>query len=86
MERRAVSDRSGPKPWFGCDTNGEAWRAYCEAWTWFAKRRDPRLRGMIYDIRGKAAVDALEANIEVVRRDYNGEIDDRAAIPRLLKL
>jgi hypothetical protein len=76
----------GPRPWFGCDTYSEAWRAYCEAWEHAFRRKDPRTKGMIYDIRGKAAVAALEHNIKVVRRDYRGLIDERTDIPRLLRL
>lgn len=81
-----ATDRPGPKPWFGCDTNGEAWRAYCEAWTHAFRRRDPRLKGMIHDQRGKDAVAKLEHNVTVVKADYRGEIDDRAELPRLLRL
>lgn len=81
----ASTDRAGPRPWFGCDKSSEAWRAYCEAWEWAFLRKDPRLRGMIADCRGEAGVAALRHNVEVVRKDYAGEIDDRTDIARLLQ-
>jgi hypothetical protein len=81
-----VSDRARPKPWFNCDPNGPAWIAYCEAWEHTFLKKDPRLRGMIADRRGPEGIAALKHNVEVVRRDYRGEIDDRSDIPRLLRL
>ncbi len=76
--------RVGPEPWFGCDTTSRAWISYCEAWE-HAFRNKGNLRSLIHDRRGKAAVAALDHNIEVVKRDYRGEIEDRTELPRLLK-
>lgn len=81
-----MNDRSGPRPWFGCDLTGEEWRAYCEAWSHVFQRKDPGLRGLIEDRRGKEGLAILDHNITVVKADYRGEIDDRADIPRLLQL
>lgn len=78
-------DRRGPTPWPGCDTAGGAWRAYCEAWEHLYSRKDPRLRYLIGERRGKAAVADLDHNIALVRRDYAGAVD-RAELPRLLRL
>lgn len=81
-----MTERAGPKPWPGCDTNGGLWRAYCEAWEHTYRRKDPRLRGMIADRRGKQGLADLDHNVAVVRRDYAGDIADRAELPRLLRL
>jgi hypothetical protein len=78
------SNRPGPQPWAGCDTAGDQWKAYCEAWEHVFKRKPANAMYLIADRRGKPAVADLEHNISVVKRDYAGEID-RADIPRLLK-
>jgi hypothetical protein len=82
--RRAQEDRPGPRPWFGCDTSSEAWRAYCEAWSHLYERKPGRSRQAIGDARGPKALAMLEADMEVVKRDMSGQIVDRATIPELL--
>jgi hypothetical protein len=82
-----ANERARPRPWFGCDTSGPAWKAYCEAWTHvFVKGHSARVRDKIHnDPAGKARLAALDHNIELVRRDYRGEFDDRTEIARLLR-
>jgi hypothetical protein len=79
-----MNSRTGPNPWPGCDTAGEAWKAYCEAWEHCFMRKDPRLRRGISDCRGRKALDDLDHNIRLVRADYAGELE-RAELPRLLR-
>jgi hypothetical protein len=84
--RNPANGGARPKPWMGCDTDGPHWIAYCEAWEHAFLKKDPRIRGMIIDQRGAAAVEALKHNVELVRKDYRGELDDRAELPKLLRL
>lgn len=80
-----MTERPGPKPWPGCDTNSTAWKTYCEAWEHCFVRKPASLRHAIMAKRGKEGLAALEHNIAVVRSDYRGEIDDRQELPRLLR-
>lgn len=81
-----TDQRPGPRLWFGCDPNGSAWKAYCEAWEHCFRHKSPQLRGMIADRRGKDALAELDHNIAVVKADYAGEVEDRAELPKLLRL
>lgn len=81
-----TDDQSGPRPWFGCDKNSEAWRRYCEAWEHVFRPKGQHLRSMIQNgNRGPEALALLDRCIKVVKRDYRGEIDDRSELPRLLR-
>lgn len=75
-----------PKPWFGCDPNGRAWIAYCEAWSNIYVRRSRKHLDTVEAHRGKDGLADLLHNIQVVKDDYAGKIEDRATIPTLLRL
>ncbi len=76
-----------PRPWADCDTCGEDWRAYCEAWDRaVGPKKDEAYRyvGMVREYRGHQAAESLKRNIELVKRDWAGGIGDRAQIPSML--
>jgi hypothetical protein len=75
----------GPRPWFGCDKNGPLWRAYCEAWEHVYRDKPANAIHRIADFRGKQAAADLQHNMALVKRDYRGEIEDRAELQRLIR-
>lgn len=82
--------RFAPRPWFGCDTYGEAWKVYCEAWGAIEKDKRQtvplwRYESMVGRKRGKDGLATFKHNVELVEQDLVGELPDRNALPKLLK-
>lgn len=69
----------------------EPWRAYCEAWDHASLDWDAYKDSCTYDlrtaerVRGKAAVEALRHNIDVVKRDVLGKIQPRRKLFELIR-
>jgi hypothetical protein len=78
-----MTTQTGPQPWFGCDTNGEEWRRYCEAFGYFRDRS--RSTSGIGEFRGWEAAMILEHDIETVRADYAGKYPDRTVLQELMR-
>lgn len=73
-----MTERLGPQPWPGCDTSGEAWRRYCEAFS-HLRDRSKSVTG-IGQQRGWKAAMIIEHDKQIVRADYNGDIPDRSTL------